>query len=87
MGAFIVIFNVHFNISKQLKCALVGQMNDLIKLKYVLCLTHLSPSLAVLKIIRQDLASVPAVILYAISILAEVQSLSFGNDEGFKTFF
>jgi hypothetical protein len=58
---------------------------DKSKLRFML--THLLPSFAVLKVIRQDLASVPAVILYAVSILAEVQSLSFSNDEGFKNFF
>jgi len=30
VGAFIVIFNVNFNILKQFKCALVGQIKDLI---------------------------------------------------------
>jgi hypothetical protein len=32
-GAFIVIFNVNFNILKQFKCALVGQIKDLITSK------------------------------------------------------
>jgi hypothetical protein len=29
VGAFIVIFNVNFNILKRFKCALVGQIKDL----------------------------------------------------------
>jgi hypothetical protein len=33
VGAFIVIFNVNFNISKQFKCALIGQRKDLITSK------------------------------------------------------
>jgi hypothetical protein len=31
-GAFIVIFNINFNILKQFKCALVGQIKDLISI-------------------------------------------------------
>jgi hypothetical protein len=31
--------------------------------------------------------SVPAVLWYAVSIFAEVQSFSFSNDEGFEEFF
>jgi len=33
VGAFIVIFNVNFNILKQFKCLLVGQIKDLITSK------------------------------------------------------
>jgi hypothetical protein len=41
---------------------------------------------ATIKITRQDLSSVPAVLLYAVSILAEVQRLGLSNDEGFEDF-
>ena len=42
VGSFIVIFNVNFNIVKQFKCALVGEIKDLITSKCTVQLWKLS---------------------------------------------
>jgi len=35
VGAFIAYLNVSFNVLKEFNCALVGQIKDLIQLKYL----------------------------------------------------